>query len=386
MRQVPLWPYFGVIALDAVGFSMVAPLMAPLLLPSHPFFAQYLWYGVVLAVFPLAYMIASPILGNLSDHFGRKPILLFCVLGTLLAWLSYCLSLILGNFSLLLAGRLLSGVTSANQAIAQAAMADLGDQQHKAQNLSSIAIAMSAGLVLGPLCTALLSTSASHSHLRLLLPFLGAILLSLVNLWVVLRYLKETAPAEKEALSFHLASQYIWQDSLLRRYFLIFFGFELAWSLYYQALPALLLVHFHQNLSQLSFFLALIGLILCFHLWAGVRLGLRFLGLNRMTHGSLCLGVLGLLGAFLGHNLTLQLLAAIFITLSVAGGYTGLLTLLSNRLGSHQGVLMGYSDALLALAFALTGLLTGVLGHFSLFQASLFAAIFMGISAIIFVR
>ncbi len=82
--------YFIVVALDSISYGLIAPILAPLLTSHNGFFFsnhseiyQYWLYGIFIGLFPLTYMIAAPILGLLSDRYGRKKLLLICLLITL---------------------------------------------------------------------------------------------------------------------------------------------------------------------------------------------------------------------------------------------------------------------------------------------------------------
>src|SRR5437762_13998536 len=112
MEQVPLknnkalYTYFLIIVLDSISFGLVGPILAPLLthsnfFPSHIGLINFSLYGIVISLFPLAFMLSSPILGLLSDHFGRRRILLICLLLALVAFTFYILAFIRQNIFLL---------------------------------------------------------------------------------------------------------------------------------------------------------------------------------------------------------------------------------------------------------------------------------------------
>ncbi len=150
--------YFIVVALDSISYGLIAPILAPLLTSHNGFFFsnhseiyQYWLYGIFIGLFPLTYMIAAPILGLLSDRYGRKKLLLICLLITLTTFICYAFAFTYKLIGLLLFARVLAGLSAGSQGVAQAAVADFADQKNKPHMISIIAIGMTLGLIIGPL-------------------------------------------------------------------------------------------------------------------------------------------------------------------------------------------------------------------------------------------
>ena len=119
MKDRRLFVIFSIVLVDMLSFSLVLPL-----LPGYAtrFGAIPLVTGLIFSGYPLMQVIAAPILGRLSDAYGRKPILLLSIAGTAAALL------LLGFASalwMLFASRLLDGITGGNISVAQAYMADI---------------------------------------------------------------------------------------------------------------------------------------------------------------------------------------------------------------------------------------------------------------------
>jgi len=155
-----LWIIFGTLVLDMIGTGMVFPII-PILFtdPSSPSFilegysqsAQFAIAGLVTALFGLMQFIAAPILGELSDVYGRKKLLLIGV-GVLAASQAlFGFGIIMSSWTILLIARMIAGLAGANFSIAQATIADVSEPKDRAKNLGIIGAALGIGFILGPL-------------------------------------------------------------------------------------------------------------------------------------------------------------------------------------------------------------------------------------------
>ncbi|MDR3621782.1 MAG: MFS transporter [Paludisphaera borealis] len=184
----PLAIVILIVLIDLLGFALVMPLLGP-------FAKQYLFegwqLGLLFAAFPICQLIAGPILGRLSDRYGRRPLLVFSQAGTALSFLILGLS---RNFRVMLLGRMLDGASGGNIVVAQAYVADVTPPEHRTRNMGLIGMAFGVGFVLGPLLGALLSDLPIAADWRLRLPFLVAAAFSTLAWIVVVWKLPESIP------------------------------------------------------------------------------------------------------------------------------------------------------------------------------------------------
>ncbi len=146
-----------IVLIDLLGMTIIIPLM-PLYAVS--FGANAFTIGLLGAVYPMMQFIAAPILGRLSDRYGRKPILLISQLGTLAGFL------VLGfanSLWMLFLSRIIDGVSGANISTAQAAIADSTNEKNRTQGLGLLGAAFGVGFVIGPVI-AFLSLLASNNN------------------------------------------------------------------------------------------------------------------------------------------------------------------------------------------------------------------------------
>jgi len=182
----------------AMGFILVAVLIdmlaIGLIIPVLPALVgtltggqteQALWYGVVVFAFAFASLLSAPVLGGLSDRWGRRPVLLLGFAGLALSFFATALATAVWMIAL---ARLVGGAMQANVAVAQAYVADITDAQQRARALGLIGAMFGLGYTLGPVMGGLLGS------ISLTLPFLVAGALALLNLAYGAFVLPESLP------------------------------------------------------------------------------------------------------------------------------------------------------------------------------------------------
>ena len=183
-------PFIMLTALiDMVSIGLIIPVL-PALVGSFTGSQadQAFWYGVVTFAFGVANFSASPILGALSDRYGRRPVLLIGFCGLALSFFATALSTALW---MLIVVRLVSGAMQSNLAIANAYVADITVPEERAKRFGMLGAMFGVGFILGPVMGGLLGA------IDLRLPFFVAGSLALVNLCYGYFVLPESLPAER---------------------------------------------------------------------------------------------------------------------------------------------------------------------------------------------
>jgi MFS transporter, DHA1 family, tetracycline resistance protein len=191
----PLVVIVLIVLVDLLGFTIVMPLLAPF---AQSYGFSPLQIGLILAAFPICQLIAGPILGRLSDRYGRRPVLIFSQAGTALSFLMLGLS---RDFRLMLLARMLDGASGGNILVAQAYIADVTKPEHRARSYGLIGAAFGVGFVLGPLLGGLIVSLPVAPEWRLRLPFLVAAGFSTLAWFLVLTRLPESRPPEGSSRS-----------------------------------------------------------------------------------------------------------------------------------------------------------------------------------------
>lgn len=179
---------FATIFLDALGIGILIPVMLDLIrrFSDDPTFVSH-YFGYFISVYALMQFMASPILGALSDRFGRRPVLLVSLMG---AVLDYILMAFAPNLTILFIGRVIAGLTGASMTVATAYMADISDDNNRSANFGLIGAAFGLGFIIGPALGGF-AGSLGHEY-----PFLTAAGLNFLNFIFGVFILPESLPAE----------------------------------------------------------------------------------------------------------------------------------------------------------------------------------------------
>jgi DHA1 family tetracycline resistance protein-like MFS transporter len=183
----------AVLVIDSLGFGLVIPILPTLIqkLSGGPRHDAALWVGVLAMCFAAAQFFTAPVLGQLSDRFGRRPLILISLTGSAL---NYVLLVFAPSIGWLFLGRLLAGATAGNVSAASAYIADITEPQDRARRFGLIGAAFSFGFIIGPALGGLLG------GISLRLPFALAAGLAGVNALYGLFVLPESLPVEKRRL------------------------------------------------------------------------------------------------------------------------------------------------------------------------------------------
>jgi MFS transporter, DHA1 family, tetracycline resistance protein len=178
------------LVLDALGFALIVPIVPALVLELSGLGASgaSLWVGILLAATATMQFICAPILGGLSDRFGRRPVLLLSVGGM---GLSYVLLAWAPSLAWLLIGRMISGATAGSVATAAAYIADVTSPHQRASRFGLVGAMFGIGFILGPAFGGLLGTY------DLRLPFIASAVLAGCNVLYGLFVLPESLPPER---------------------------------------------------------------------------------------------------------------------------------------------------------------------------------------------
>lgn len=154
----PLVVIFITVFIDLIGFGIVIPIL-PYYANNAPFFATPFEIGMLWAIYSWMQFFFSPVLGRLSDKYGRRPILFISLLGSAVGFV------ILGaaeSLAILFLGRIVGGITGANISTAQAYIADVTSRETRAKGMGLFGAAFGLGFILGPAISGILSKYGVH--------------------------------------------------------------------------------------------------------------------------------------------------------------------------------------------------------------------------------
>ncbi len=184
-------PIFIIVLVDLLGLTIIIPMLA---LYAASFGADPVTIGLFGSAYPLMQLIGSPVLGGLSDRFGRKPVLVISQIGTLIGFLIMGFAV---SLPMLFAARIIDGLSGANIVAAQAAMTDSTTERTRTQGLGLIGAAFGLGFTLGPAISGI-ALALSGNNYRV--PAFLAAGFSLASILLTTFWFKETLPPEKRLL------------------------------------------------------------------------------------------------------------------------------------------------------------------------------------------
>lgn len=189
--KLPIFFILTTVMIDAMGIGLIIPVMPDLIqeVGGGTLARAAIWGGILSTTFAVMQFLFGPVMGGLSDRFGRRPVLLISLV---VMALDYVLMAVAGALWVLLLGRVIGGITAATQSTATAYMADISTPSERAARFGLVGAAFGAGFVLGPLLGGLLAEYGTRA------PFWVAAALAAGNAifgWVVL---KETVTPERQ--------------------------------------------------------------------------------------------------------------------------------------------------------------------------------------------
>jgi MFS transporter, DHA1 family, tetracycline resistance protein len=333
MKKSPLGTILLVVFIDLIGFGMIIPIL-PLFAKN---FAAAEWQiGFLLASYSFMQFLAAPVLGFLSDRFGRKPILLLSLIGSAVGYL------IMANahsLTMLFIARIIAGVCGASVGTAAAYIADITPPENRSRRMGLIGAAFGVGFVLGPAIGGILSQFSTVA------PFWFGALLAALNAGAVVLFLPEPERHVLRSESRVSPGAEVTDRAvgggipvLVITYFVAIAAFAVVTMIYPQVLDR----RFNLNQSQINFVFVFLGLVGVLIQGGAIgRLAKRF-GDYRLAALGLILMAVSMAVMPFAHNISLFLL----FTVGLAAGNSlaqPTLTAMASRLAAatSQGRVIG---------------------------------------------
>lgn len=369
MNHSPLIVIFTTVFIDLVGFGIVIPVL-PYYAEGTIFNATPRTVGFLFASYSIMQLIFSPVLGALSDKYGRRPVLFISIIGTGIGFLILGLA---NTLLLLFVGRILDGITGGNISTAQAYIADITTPENRARGMGLIGAAFGLGFIFGPAMGGILSRWGTH------VPFFFAAGLCFANAVLLFFTLPETVtkdhPARTSAVRGRSVSQLL--NSLKQRslafVLIIYFLFVVAFSVMTTSFSLYVMFRFGYDAQHTGYLFAYVGLISVI-IQGGLigRLVKRFGELPLVIFGALCFAISLFAVPFVGP--TMGGLAGLLVgggvfSLGNSLATPALTSLASKTAGqSDQGTVLGVTQSAASLARAVGPFIAALLIHSSVAQ------------------
>ena len=364
----PLLPIFLIVLVDVLGFTIVIPLLA---LYAETFGATPLVATTIVSTYALCSLISTPIIGSMSDRYGRKPLLVYSQSGTCAGFLMIAFA---QSLWMLFVGRILDGLTAGNLSTAQAYISDHTKPEDRAKAFGVIGVAFGIGFMFGPVLGGKLGEYVVDiGGAEANLAFLVAAGLSALSIACTITLLPsgrppqsgESAelPAGKRPSAFDLATyaEYFRRPGLAALY-AQFFLFTFAFSCFTGGFALFTQRRFDWTAKEVGYVFAYAGFL-------GIILQGGLIGRLVKRFGEVRLAVAGFIAAAIGYALLgLAYTVTMIVLVATVNGFgNGVLrpvitSLITKGVGRHeQGVALGISGSLSSLAMALAPPTGGIL-------------------------
>ena len=364
--KLPIFVIFTTVVLDSMGIGIIIPVMPALFADvtgTEKISDIAIWGGLLASTFALMQFIFGPILGALSDRYGRKPILLLALF-VMAAY--YLLMGFAQTLWLLFLGRLIGGVTAATHATANAYMADISSPEEKAARFGMLGAGFGLGFVLGPLIGGLLGEWGPRA------PFFAAAMLAAANGVLCYFVLEESLKTKNRREFMWYRANPIGAILDLRKFegiyslLLVFLLFTIGTSIYAAIWPFFTVERFSWSPGMIGISLTIYGV--CFAIVQGVlvRPAIKIWGEKKTIIIGFCFEFSAMVTfAFLTDGKILIIL----IPLASLGvlAQPAIQAILSKSVGDdRQGAIQGVASSLNAIAMVITPItMTWILAVFS---------------------
>jgi len=364
---------FLTVVAEVISFGVLIPIV-PLLFtePSSSYFILpealsvdqgYLILGLLIGLYPLGQFIATPILGEISDIYGRKKVIQISILGTVISSLIFAYGLLVASIPILFFSRIVNGLTGGLISVAQASIADMSDKSHKSKNFGIIGMAFGIGFIFGPFLGGFLSSDFSR-YFTSITPFLFAALLSSITLIYSKLKLVETSPMEDKEIDWTKPMTQLSKGLRipgLKKLFTANFFYFSGFAFFTTFIPVYLVQKFNFTQFGTGNFFLYIGLLLI--LGQGFIVPKLF---SKTAEERVMPFTLFMTGLFIflqpiPSTLIPFMIAVTLFSLNNSVTQIALNTLVSNKASDRdQGLALGTNQSVRALANAIPSMLSGV--------------------------
>ncbi|MFO0743683.1 MAG: MFS transporter [Candidatus Paceibacterota bacterium] len=393
--------------LNMLGYSILIPIIPTLFInKTNPFYIlpsyisdhySFILQGLLLAIYAVFVFLSSPVLGELSDYYGRKKILNISFFGSAIGFFLFALAIYEHNIWILFLSRIVDGITGGNISVMQASTIDVSSKEERAKNIARRSSVMGIAFILGPWIGGMLSSSDVSHFFTPATPFIFAGLLSLIAVFIINKFLFETVNVGHEDHAhkkFSLKSLHpfnslkIIRDGYkignLRVFFNVMLIFFIGFGMYSSFSQNLLSLRFGFDEKSIGYYFAYTGILMTI---IQIFIIPRFKNLSPEKILSFSLPVLAFLfviyGAFINNIYVLLVFVFIMVIFIGLNMVNTNVAIADHATEGDRGKIFGITSSVQSLAQVIAPILGGfVAAYFSYSAPFYFSAFFLILAAI----
>jgi len=364
---------------EVLGFSSVMPII-PFLGLSLGLNAFQV--GLILSLFSLCQLFASPITGKLSDRFGRKPLLIFSQTSTLIG---FFLLGIANNVWILVLARLVDGLLGSNMTVSQAYISDVTNPKYRTKTYGYSSAVFGAGLIFGPVIGGLLST------INFSVPMFFAAGVSLLSIILVLIFLPESLKNKENKINFNFGdiipikeAKRFFKSVKIRSILVIIFVYNFGFFLFISTFALFAEKQINATVQEVSFYMAWLGVLRVIFQTALINPLLKKLSENTTLRLGIFAMIFTMVFLIFPSSYWIVYLPISFLAFGTGVARPILTSKLTKTVEREKtGSLLGVNNALTSIGQIITPILGGFILQFlptqilPIFSAVIFALIFL---------
>ena len=335
----PLLIIFLTIFVNLIGFGIIVPLLP---FYAETFGASPVVIGLLFAVFSLCQLIAAPLLGDVSDRYGRRPVLVFSLAGTVVSFVMLALA---HSVAMLFLARIVDGLSGGNVSTARAYVADVTEPKDRARAYGLIGAAFGMGFIMGPALSGVLARVSYTA------PIWAAAALTLVATAMAWLWLPETVHRARAGTGNPLGYlPELLRRPVMRRVLTIDFIYWFSFAIFQTTFALFAAQRFGFDASRTGYLFAGFGVLGAVIQGGFIRPIVRRAGDKVTFIAGIVFSVAGLTAAAFAHSVTLFVLALVPLAIGMGFGHPTVSSLISRAgRGDEQGRVQGAAGAVESL-------------------------------------
>jgi DHA1 family tetracycline resistance protein-like MFS transporter len=336
----PLLIIFLTIFVNLVGFGIIVPLLP---FYAGQFGASALTVGLLFAVFSLCQLVASPVLGALSDRYGRRPILIFSLAGTVVSFVMLAMA---HSVAVLFLARIVDGLSGGNISTARAYVADVTEPQDRARAYGLIGVAFGLGFIFGPALSGILAAKVSYT--APIWAAAGITVVAMVMAWLWLPETVHRASAGHSRLVRTVLE--LLRRPGLRRLLVIDYVYWLAFAVFQTTFALFAARRFGFDAPETGYFFTVFGILGAVVQGFLIRPIVRRFGDKSTFQLGLFCTVVGLVAASLSQSVAVFAMTLVPLAFGIGFGHPTMSSLISRAArDDEQGKVQGAASAIESL-------------------------------------